>query len=216
MENKQIVFTQTTSGDRTNIMSSFQLWSKETFLKKVKEDNSYGRYRYGYIDGGYVSLLKDMRLDEFETVFDPTFFNPAEITEIFRKEISEKYGEHKAKKELKSLKKSEIERGYTYLDVNGNEWLYLGQVEQTTDKTYLRTYQSEKKPVEVVTGNGFIDSYYIDRPQSYPINVDVIKSMKKLVSKVDKPKVEFLDEYVYQTGKMTYSFSERKVTLKFL
>ena len=37
------------------------------FLENVKEGKNYGRYRYGQI-GGYISLIKDMRLEEFEEV----------------------------------------------------------------------------------------------------------------------------------------------------
>lgn len=219
MKENQIVFTETSSGDRTNIMSSFQLWSKETFLEKAQDSKRrHSRYRYGYIDKGYVSLLKDMMLDEFEQVFtqdEINQFSPEQVTEIFRKEISEKYGEHRLKAQLKSLKPSEIKRGCIYKDVNGKDWLYLGKVKQETDKTYLQTYQSNKKPIEIKEGNGFI-KWNIENTKQYPVNVDIIKGMKKLTSLSDKPEIKLEDEYIYESGRMAYSFSEKRVKLTLL
>jgi hypothetical protein len=212
---EQYIFTETASGDRTNIMSSFPLWNKEMFLGKVKNEHSkyHGRYRYGKI-GGYVSLLKDMYLEEFDQVFSADDFTIEQITEIFRKEISEKYGKHAEDKKIKPLSKKELERGCVYEDFSGSKWLYYGEVEETTDRTYLRTYQSDKKPLEVKTGFGFQHYYRADHKPS--ASIDILKSPKKLKNKVDGIKVNLNDTYTYESGKMSYYYNERKVTLKLI
>jgi hypothetical protein len=109
MKTENYIFTTTSSGDRTNIMASFPLWNKEMFLKSVKSGGNYGRYRYGKI-GGYISLVKDMLLEEFDQVFSPDEFTTKEITEIFRKEISLKYGEHAEKAKIKPLTKKRFRK----------------------------------------------------------------------------------------------------------
>jgi|SRR5690349_20135418 len=103
----ECIFTLTESGDRTNSIASFPLWNKQMFLDNIKQGKNYGRYRYGQI-GGSVSLLKDMHLEEFDSVFSPADFTTKEITQIFRKEISEKYGEHAEKAKIKPLSKKEL------------------------------------------------------------------------------------------------------------
>lgn len=214
MKEQQYIFTETASGDRTNIMSSFPLWNKEMFLENVKKQNKhYGRYRYGKI-GGYVSLLKDMHLEEFESVFSADDFTTEQITEIFRKEISEKYGKHAEDKKIKPLSKKELERGCVYEDFTGSQWLYFGEVEQTTDYTYLKTYQSDKKPLEIKTGLGFQSYWKSDHEPSAIL--DVIKSPKKLKTKVGGLKFELNNKYVYETGKRNYSCNEYKITLNLL
>jgi len=211
---EQYIFTQTVNGDRTNIMSSFPLWNKEMFLEAVKNQESkyHGRYRYGKI-GGYVSLLKDMYLDEFEQVFSADEFTTEQITEIFRKEISEKYGKHAENKKIKPLSKKELERGCVYEDFTGTKWLYYGEVEQIIDKTYLKTYQSSKKPLKVTKGLGFQSYYEGVEPRA---EIDIIKSPKKLKSKVEDIRFELNNEYIYESGKLYYDFMERKVELKLL
>ncbi len=209
------IFTETASGDRTNIMPSFPLWNKEMFLEKLKNQQSkyHGRYRYGKI-GGYVSLLKDMGLEEFDSVFSPADFTKEQITEIFRKEISEKYGKHAEDKKIKPLSKKELERGCVYEDFLGNKWLYYGEVEQITDTTYLKTYQSDKKPLKVKKGLGFQSYWRVDHKPS-PI-LDVIKSPKKLKNKVEGIKFELNNRYVYETGKLNFSWNEYKIELNLL
>lgn len=214
MKNKeQYIFTETASGDRTNIMSSFPLWDKEMFLERVKSQKSkyHGRYRYGKI-GGYVSLLKDMLLEEFEQVFSADDFTIEQITEIFRKEISEKYGKHAEDKKIKPLSKKELERGCVYKDFSGSEWLYYGEVEQITDTTYLKS-QYNKKPVNIETGLGFAWYHSEYKPSA---GITVLKSPKKLKNKVEGVKFELENIYIYETGKMYYDFMEKRVELKLL
>jgi hypothetical protein len=215
MEENKYIFTVTASGDRTNIMASFPLWDKAMFLENVKQGKNYGRYRYGKI-GGYVSLLKDMLLEEFDSVFSPAEFTTKEITQIFRKEISEKYGEHAEKALIKPLSKKELERGCVYEDFSGIKWVYFGEVEQTIDRTYLRTYQSEKKPLEIVIGYGYVKVYYMDRYlENTALYVNVIKSPKKLMKKVEDLKRELSNEYVYETGAQRWA-NESRTVLKLL
>lgn len=210
------IFIETASGDRTNIMSSFPLWNKEMFLERVKNQKSkyHGRYRYGKI-GGYVSLLKDMNLEEFESVFSTDEFTTEQITEIFRKEISEKYGKHAEDKKIKSLSKKELERGCVYEDFQGHKWLYYGDVEHVTDHTYLKTYQSEKKPLEIKIGLGFQSYWRADHKPS--AQIDVIKSPKKLKTKVENIKFELNSKYTYETGKKISSWGgEYKIEINLL
>jgi hypothetical protein len=213
---EQYIFTQTASGDRTNIMSSFPLWNKEMFLERVNSQKSryHGRYRYGKI-GGYVSLLKDMLLDEFEQVFSADEFTTEQITELFRKEISEKYGKHAEDKKIKPLSKKELERGCIYEDFTGGKWLYYGEVEQIIDTTYYETYKFLQKPVEIKVGLGFQYYYNADHKPSHV--VDVIKSPKKLKSKVEGIKFQLNDKYTYETGKKSSSWDrEFRLELKLL
>jgi len=213
---EQIIFTETASGDRTNIMSSFPLWDKEMFMEQVNKQSKYhGRYRYGNI-GGYVSLVKDMTLKEFDSIFKPEEFTKEQITDIFRKEISLKYGIHGEHAKIRPLGKKDLERGFTYETLTGQQYLYLGQVEKITDKTYLKTYQSEKKPLEIEEGFGFLWAHSTWKTTITPSSVDVLKSIRKFAKKVETPKIELDQQYIYESGKMHWSSSEKKITLNLL
>jgi hypothetical protein len=64
-----------------------------------------------------MSLLKDMRLEEFETVFLNADFSEEQITDLLRKEISEKYGRiklllRKNWKEVAYMKILQVTSGY--------------------------------------------------------------------------------------------------------
>jgi hypothetical protein len=199
---KQIIFTETSSGDRTNIMSSFQLWSKESFLKQIlaTEKKYHGRYRYGYVDGAWVSLLKDMSLSEFEEVFSTDEiekFTPEQITEFFRKEISEKYGEHKIKAAIKLLSKKELVKGTVYEDLQGVQYLYLGKGKLKIEQNpgYGKNELKEEKQGEVF-------SYTYGEKEfsnSDLTGINVIKGIKKLVKPIRQ--VALLDEYTYTQNK---------------
>ena len=168
---KQYVFTITISGDRTNIMTSFPLWDKEMFLSEIKGKQWRHKYRYGYI-GGTMELLKEMRLDEFESLFDENTFTKEQITEFFRKEISEKYGKHKELKEIVPLKKKDLVRGGVYLDFNNYKYMYLGEVEWSEKK--------ERKDANVKKGNGFSHFCYDIFTDKNAPNVEVLSGIKKL------------------------------------
>lgn len=217
MENKEYIFMETASGDRTNIMASFQLWNKEMFMDQIKKQSKYhGRYRYGTI-GGYVSLVKDMSLEEFDSIFSPAEFTKEQITDIFRKEISLKYGIHGEQAKIRPLGKKDLERGFTYETVTGDQYIYLGEVEQITDKTYLKSYQSEKKSLEIEKGFGFASPWqYKNYPDSLAGSVDVLKSIRKFSKKVETPKIELKSQHIYETGEMHWSSAEKRVTLNLL
>lgn len=207
------VFTNTTSGDRTNIMSSFPLWNKEMFIADIKKGKHSGRYRYGKI-GGYMNLLKEMSLQEFNEVFSSNTFTTEEITSLFRKEISLVYGEHAEKAKIKPLAKKDLERGCVYKDFSGVEFVYLGEVEETTDKTYKKRYPSEKKPVEVERGYGF---HWYYQGMKIGTNIDILKSPKRLMEKVEGIKIELESEYILETSRgYYYAKEEWKTTLKLL
>jgi len=212
---KKYIFTSTTSGDRTNIMASFQLWDNEMFMEDVKKNSHYGRYRYGVI-GGWVNLLKDMTLEEFDTVFDAEDFTKEQITSLFRKDISLKYGIHGEQAKIKPLGKKDLERGYTYETVSGQQYLYLGEVERITDKTYLRNYQSDKKPIETEKGFGFLWVYSNWKVKITPESAHVLKSIRKFSKKVDTPKIELDQQYIYESGKQHWQSNESKVILNLL
>lgn len=206
------VFTNTASGDRTNIMSSFPLWNKEMFIADIKKGKNSGRYRYGKI-GGYMNLLKDMSLQEFNEVFSSNTFTIEEITSLFRKEISLVYGEHAEKAKIKPLAKKDLEKGCVYKDFSGVSFLYFGEVEKTIDKTYKKRYPSEKKPMEVEKGYGFA-WYYENR--EFNADIIVLKSPKKLMEKVQGVKIELKSEYTLETSRGYYAKEEWKTTLKLL
>lgn len=212
MKTTDYIFTATTSGDRTNIMASFPLWNKEMFLKNVKNGKSNDRYRYGKV-GGYMHLLKDMLLEEFDQIFSSEEFTIKEITELFRKEISLKYGEHAEKAKIKPLAKKDLERGCVYKDFSGATYLYFGEVEKITDKTYKKRYPSEKKPIEVEKGYGF-GWYYVNI--EFNADIQVLKSPKRLMEKVEGIKIEVEPEYTLEKSRGYYTKEEWKITLKLI
>lgn len=214
---KQIIFTQTQSGDRTNIMSSFQLWSKDKFLEQAFSDKNYGRYRYGYVDDGWVSLLKDMSLEEFHSVFSSTEiqkFTPEMITDMFKKEISEVYGEHKLKAQIKTLTVKQLERGRIYEDLSGVQYLYLGKIRKITIKD---TGAYNGKSEEILEGHGF---KYLWRDkkefksEDIP-NVEVLKGVKKLIES-NRENLILESEYELVKQKTLYGSYNLKYKLELL
>lgn len=212
MENREYIFTKTSSGDRTNIMTGFPIWDKELFFTDIRKKLSSDRYRYGKI-GGRMSLLKDMRLEEFNEVFKPSDFTSKQVTYLFRKEISEQYGEHAIKAKIKPLRKKDLERGGVYEDFSGRKWVYYGEVEQEIDRTPYQRYSSDKKPIEINNGHGFQAYYGSFKPRA---DISLLKSIKRLLKKVDIPLFELNGKYTYDSGRMSWIGYERKITLKLL
>ena len=187
---KEPIFIKTTSGDRTNIMANFDLLSKESFIKSVKE-NERGQYRYGYLDG-VVDNIKSMRLEEFDQIFTPDTFTKEEITREFRKEISEKYGEHA----IKEIFLKKLERGGVYLNKYGQKYIFLGKVRKSITK---------RGQTEVKEGNGFCYTY----SSPYSVNgcsVEILKGiMSNLRNKVGEITLEseYIDKFSgYYSGEM--------------
>ena len=210
----QIIFTETQTATKTNIAASFQFWSKETFLKEAYAVKKYhGRYRYGYVDDGWVKLVKDMSLEEFESVFSPAEidnFTTEQITQIFRKEISEKYGEHKVKAEIKTLSKKELVKGTVYTDLNGYKYLYLGKGKIRIERNpgYGRNELKEEKEGEVFKSMS-TDTPFTD---SHITTVDVLKGIKKLVKPIRT--VELKDSYSHTVPKTGYRYYNEFYTLE--
>jgi hypothetical protein len=117
------------------------------------------------------------------------------------------------KLKLNHLQKKDLERGCIYKDFNGAQYLYFGEVEKTTDTTYKEIYQSKKKPIEIKKGYGF-EWYYENR--GFNADIDVLKSPKKLMEKVEGVKIDLKSEYVLETSKGYYRKEEWKITLKLL
>jgi hypothetical protein len=94
--------------------------------------------RYAQIGKGPAEKLKSMSLELFNKLFDASMFTPKEITEYFRKEISEKYGEHKTRENPKGIKKSQLEIGRVYETEGEDKYIYFGKV------NYTKSYPSKK------------------------------------------------------------------------
>lgn len=206
----EYIFTKTSSGDRTNIMASFQLWDKGMFLEDVKKNHKFGRYRYGKI-GGWVMLLKDMTLEEFDSIFSPADFTVEQITDIFRKEISLKYGKHAEQAKIKPLGKKDLERGCLYKDFNNSIYLYLGKVRKTEIfKNKDLDYTKEGYGFRYVWSAG--ESVDFSKLAN---DAEVLKSIKKLVSKVESPYIELNNKY-QGNGWERYSYNKTEITLELL
>lgn len=139
---KDYIFIKSQSGDRTNILSNFEVMDREKFIETItKEDKRSWRedYRYSRINGR-ADNIKGMSLQEFEEVFHDclNLFSPELVTRVFRKEISEVYGEHKLRKEKKNISQKDLVKGGLYLDAKGDMHLYLGDVTHTTKQVVFR------------------------------------------------------------------------------
>ena len=181
----EIIFIETSSGQRTNILADFRLVSKETFLKDKKAN------RFGKIDG-YVKLLKHMDLSDFEETFtlnEMESFTKKEITDLFGKDVSEKYGLHKDMMEIKPLKKSEILPGnfYETIGIHKEIWLYMGKVE-TTHSSY-----NNPKEIETKVGNLFVEkSSWMTKETSCST---ILKGLKKFGVKVEDISFEDVESF---------------------
>ena len=98
-------------------------------------------------------------------------------------EFSVKYGRHAADKAIKPIPKKELCRGCVYEDFTGKKWVYFGEVEKTVE--------NYKKQVKISKGLGF-NYYYNDYTPG--VEITIIKSAKKLKSKVNGLKIELKEE----------------------
>jgi len=205
MEN--YVFMVTHRGDRTNIMANFKVLYKEEFLKYISslKKSSYGeQYRYAKV-GGFAYNLKEMQLVEFDTVFGKDDFTTEQITAMFRKDISEVYGLHKQRKELKNISSKDLVRGGIYKKADGKFELYLGDVERTT--TISPDTWGRKQEPTTQMGKGW--RYIWDREEhtekqlkDYVSNCDILKTNRKVVEFTGK--VVQLPKEVTKTGNAYY------------
>jgi len=129
----QYIFIITRSGDRSNILSYFQVITKEDFISVIKtlEKKDWCTvYRFAKI-GGYAENVKFMSLVDFENAFTIEEIGslPKEIiTALFRKEVSEMYGTHSETKLMKVIPKKDLVPGQSYFTETGKEYFYFGRV----------------------------------------------------------------------------------------
>ena len=204
---KQYIFTKTSSGDRTNILTSFPLWSVEMFIEDVKKGPNRDRYRYGPI-GGNMNLVKDMLLVEFELLFDLRSFTSEEITRVFRKEISLKYGEHRIKETLKYISSKEVVKGNSYIDHNGEIWFFLGSVKRVKKENNFRDPFIKEEE-----GFGYI--YRSVDTNKIASEVEVFKTKKRFISKCEE-QFKFESEYTHTTTPGYYNKTTYTTTLTLL
>lgn len=183
-----IIFITTARGHRGSMYSDFTIEDKESFLK-TKTAN-----RFSYVNSR-ARLLKDMSLKEFEEIFQPTNFTPKQITSIFRKDISDKYGMHKIKSQIQTIKKKDLVEGSIYEGLNDNEyWLYLGKCSWTREKGLDKTDKVGLLWKRVYKTN---DSFSFRKTSTivYPNIIKGIKKLKKLVLEDFDTGLEFSNNY---------------------
>jgi hypothetical protein len=119
-----------------------QVYDLDKMIELIKSENKdryyLGTFRYAKVNEGSTNLLKHMTLDEFEELFGADLFTSEEITQYFKKEISDKYGEHARIKKLDRIPKKDLEIGCVYIENSSGYFLYLGKI-----KGYL--YTTSKK-----------------------------------------------------------------------
>lgn len=190
---KEYVFIISHSGDRTNIISNFKVVNKEDFIKEVKTASTKRwrseTFRYAPI-GGTADNVKYMSLETFEELFKEDDFTPQEITRNFRKEVSEKYGEHKLRKQLKNIPNKDLIAGRVYKKADGSLELFLGKLKRKiiySNETHKNTEQEGFGWLSVhETGfaedGSYTKSWYKD---SVLHRADVLKSNRKVVDVTD-------------------------------
>lgn len=178
----ETIFIKTKSGARTNILANFTLMDKKMFLEDLNKNSKgyWDQYRYGKI-GGVVNNLKEMTLQDFEREFEANNFTSEQITKLFRKEISLKYGEHKELAKIKPLTKKDLVRGNVYEDFNGIKYLYLGRVikEKTPDRKFNGCVSIVEEGLGFLWYGGYINDENI-------FNCDVLKGIKRLKCETEK------------------------------
>lgn len=235
---KEYVFMITTGSGRCNIHAGFKVLNYEMILEYLKGNKKisgwFAKMRYAKI-GESANLLKHMTLIEFEECFDPSIFTDKQITSYFRKEISEKYGLHKAQKLMKRIPKKELELGRCYLNEKGKTEWYFGKVKIShfkPERLERGWYNREHKvSAETLIFEGILHwnnwynykqlpkklkDVFIRKRKGYKDKDDEcfnyenpIKSVRKLVKETEN-KVE-----MYSTFKMTLANGE-KLEIEFL
>lgn len=205
----QPIFLSTSGTSRGGIASYMNMFTKEQFINEVlkRTTKSWGTWRYG-MPGSYVCLLKDMDLKEFEQYFDvcaePRIcpFSEKLVTQLFRKEISLIYGEHKRISKIPLLKKSQLKIGGIYKQNSDDSWgyLYLGKVEKCKTQYNNRTYKNES---QYVRGIGFT-SVNLREGKIQESGLDeniactyILAGMKKLVEDTGLTYLPLKSEYTY-------------------
>lgn len=211
---KQIIFFETQSGARTNIMANFQILDKAAFIHKVYhsgvKSSYWSMFRYGYV-GGFADNLKGMTLEEFESEFtsaDSCEFSKEQVDRLFRKEICMKWGTAGERAAIKPLKKSELKIGHTYIDFSGVSYLFMGRAK--------RVIVRPGRDIITEEGFGFLHntSWNIESLDSTACGLDIIKSIKRLEKASDQPFVVL--KPIYSGIVQGYFSSVGKYTIELL
>ncbi|BAO04825.1 DNA-binding protein [Clostridium botulinum B str. Osaka05] len=179
------IFMGTWRTSRGGLGAGIEVFDKEKLVNKIKSSEQKGwlhQLRYAKVNEGYSELLSLMSLSEFEEVFDPSIFTPKEITTYFRKEISEKYGEHAIRKTLKRIPKKELKIGGLYKADTDEEYFYLGKCKgsyyQPEIKSYHSYFSTEK--------NQEFEGYVYEKKTNYKEQNDITSLLVNIHKKRDK------------------------------
>ena len=154
------VFMLTHRGDRTNIMANFMVVDTKAVIDHIKGDGKTydSAIRFAKI-GSHADNLKCMSLKQYEELFLDAGFSKKQITSNFRKEISEKYGEHADRKEMKRIPKKQLVPGQSYKVDSGDEFLFLGKchvkIHRPENSSYLRRGTVNLEYAEYVYVGGY-------------------------------------------------------------
>lgn len=179
------IFMGTWRTSRGGLGAGIEVFDKEKLINKIKSSEQRGwlhQLRYAKVNEGYSELLSLMNLLEFEEVFDPSIFTPKEITTYFRKEISEKYGEHAIRKTLRRIPKKELKIGGLYKTDTDEEYFYLGKCKgsyyQPERKNNYYYFQKEN--------NEEFEGYVYENKSSYREQNDITSLLVNIHKKDDK------------------------------
>ena len=185
---------------QTNLLATcaeVKIITKEELINIIKNNSTKigrchrERIRYGEDSNGNTELLKNMKIEEFESNFDPSIFTPGEITKYFRLEISRKYGTHMINREMKRIPRNELEIGRFYVADNNRKYLYLGKVKSTikNDYSHYRNWEDWSPSDTLEVAEGFYHCSYRDdytKLEEYIGNhVEVITSPRKFIEATD-------------------------------
>jgi len=124
-------------------MANFMVVDTKAVIDHIKGDGKTydSAIRFAKI-GSHADNLKCMSLKQYGELFLDAGFSKKQITSNFRKEISEKYGEHADRKEMKRIPKKQLVPGQSYKVDSGDEFLFLGKchvkIHRPENSSYLR------------------------------------------------------------------------------
>lgn len=201
----EVIYIDTSRG-RYGLNASIKILNTELVVDLIKNNKAGGGIRYGQV-GSYMGLLKEMPLEKFEQIFDPTVFTPDQITRYFRKEISMKYGKHLERSKIKRLPQKEVVRGGVYLTDTGYKYIYLGLVELKTvqDDSY---YQKET----VETGHGYKSVYgdLSNQDKYRDVSCNILKGKnKKFVEKIGQVDLDWTNPVIKISNHTTENHSPK-------
>lgn len=196
------VFMETWRTSRGGLGAGIEVMDVEKFKEKVLigKKGYWNQYRYCKVNG-VSSLLNSMTLEEFEEIFPDNPFSAEQITNVFSKAVSEKYGLHKIRKETKRIPAKDLEIGRLYKAGNGDELVYFGKVKaklETLEHSKKSYFGTRKIDGSVNEYDGYLYGYKrkgesITDCFTWTMNSGrvalgrpyVLKSRKKLVEKLD-------------------------------